>query len=161
MLRKVYEQIMKIIENKFAKSTEMKEELAGFIEWLNLHVPSLGVNPATFDNYISRYIKETQPKARPITKELILETVCNYFELSEELLKSKSRETDICKPRQIAMYLLKKYTKLTSAKIGFIFLRDHSTLYFALKTVANLMETDKEYNQQIEEIKELINATNI
>lgn len=56
-------------------------------------------------------------------------------------IKSRKREYAIA--RQLTMYFLKKYTKLTLDEIGIVFDRDHATVLHANKTIENLKYSDK------------------
>ena len=59
-----------------------------------------------------------------------------------------------CKARQIAMYLAKKHTDFSTAKIGtLIGNKDHATVLHACKTIKQLKEVDKSFRAEIEEIQ--------
>ena len=56
--------------------------------------------------------------------------------------------------RQIAMYLAKKHTDFSTAKIGtLIGNKDHATVLHACKTIKQLKEVDKSFRAEIEEIQ--------
>ncbi len=59
---------------------------------------------------------------------------CQY-NVSIEDLRSKSRKRSITFPRQIAMYLTRKYTDQSLADIGALYNRDHSTVLHAIKVI--------------------------
>lgn len=59
---------------------------------------------------------------------------CQY-NVSVEELKSKSRKRSITFPRQVGMYLTRKYTDQSLADIGTLYNRDHSTVLHAIKVV--------------------------
>jgi chromosomal replication initiator protein len=54
-----------------------------------------------------------------------------------------SRKRQYVFARQLAMYFMNKYTKLSLDDIGIIFDRDHSTVIHAKKTIINLKYSDK------------------
>lgn len=41
---------------------------------------------------------------------MIQEIVCNYFNLDQAVIQTRSRKREIVQARQITMYLAKKYT---------------------------------------------------
>ncbi len=95
---------------------------------------------------------------REITPQLIIEIVAEHFQKTPEQLISKSRSSDIVKPRQIAMYLCKNMTGASLAGIGEILGgRDHSTIIHGIEKI------EKEYNSSdamqnlIETIRKKIN----
>jgi chromosomal replication initiator protein len=80
--------------------------------------------------------------------------------MSIELLQSKTRKREIVQARQIAMYFSKNYTKSSLATIGTqIGVKDHATVLHACRTVSNLLETDKQFRQDVEEIEKKLNST--
>ena len=59
--------------------------------------------------------------------------------------------------RQIAMYLAKKLTDLSTAKIGkMIGNRDHATVLHSYKTIKDCVEVDKELRETIDKIEKEI-----
>ena len=87
----------------------------------------------------------------------ITETVCRYFNIDEESFNSSKRTREVAQARQIAMYLAKQHTKSPLAAIGAaIGGRNHATVLHSCKAVTNMIETDKVFKSQIEEIEKLI-----
>ncbi|MBO7481195.1 MAG: chromosomal replication initiator protein DnaA [Bacteroidales bacterium] len=100
---------------------------------------------------IDKLVKNTQ---REISIDYIQKVVCNYFSMSVDVLSSKTRKREIVQARQIAMYFAKNMTKCSLAVIGnAIGNKDHATVLHACKTVNNLIETDKAFKQDLEEIE--------
>jgi chromosomal replication initiator protein len=90
---------------------------------------------------------------REISIEFIQKLVCDYFTIPVELVKSKTRKREIVQARQISMFYAKDLTKSSLKTIGMHFGgRDHSTVIHACQTVNDLMETDKKFKADIEEI---------
>lgn len=100
---------------------------------------------------VSKLIKTSN---RTISIDKIQKVVCDYFELSMDVLHSKSRKREIVQARQIAMYLAKNHTKNSLQNIGSqIGKRDHATVLHACKTVNNLMDTDKGFKSSLKELE--------
>ncbi|MBQ1696219.1 MAG: chromosomal replication initiator protein DnaA, partial [Bacteroidales bacterium] len=100
---------------------------------------------------IDKLVKNTQ---REISIDYIQKVVCNYFSMSVDVLSSKTRKREIVQARQIAMYFAKNMTKCSLAVIGnAIGNKDHATVLHACKTVNNLIDTDKNFKQDLEEIE--------
>lgn len=97
---------------------------------------------------ISEYEKE------PISIDKIVKTVAEYYNVEVSSVGTKSRKREIVLVRQTAMYLAKKHLDLSSSKIGYqIGRRDHATVLHACKTIANLLDTDKKYRNEMSEIE--------
>ena len=100
---------------------------------------------------IDKLIKNTK---REVSIDYIQKVVCNYFDVPVDSLQSKTRKREIVQARQVAMFFSKNLTKSSLATIGLqIGGKDHATVLHACKTVNNLMETDKQFKNQIEEIE--------
>lgn len=100
---------------------------------------------------IDKLIKNTK---REISVDYIQKVVCNYYSVGIDMLQSKTRKREIVQARQVAMYFSKSLTKSSLATIGSqIGGKDHATVLHACKTVNNLMDTDKSFKYQIEEIE--------
>ena len=56
-------------------------------------------------------------------------------------------------PRQIAMYLTRKYTEESLAHIGSLYNRDHSTVLYAVKVINRDIAQKNTVRQQIELLK--------
>jgi chromosomal replication initiator protein len=85
-----------------------------------------------------------------LTAAMICELVSGQFNVSVEDLQSKSRKKAITTPRQIAMYLSRKYTEESLVDIGKTFNRDHSTVLHSIKVVSNKLVRDSSVNAQLE-----------
>ena len=94
---------------------------------------------------------------RDITIEKIKEIVAKYYDLPTDILNDNTRKREIVQARQIAMFFAKKYTKFSLSTIGNkIGKRDHSTVLHACKVVEGLIETDKKFKKDVEDIEKLI-----
>lgn len=97
--------------------------------------------------YVKFYQKE-------VTIDHIRKVVCDYLNIDQATFDSPKRTREVAQARQIAMYLCKKHTKAPLATIGSsIGGKNHATVLHACKTISNLLETDKTFIQQMEDIE--------
>ena len=90
---------------------------------------------------------------REISIDYIQKLVCDYFDMPDDSLKSKTRKREVVQARQIAMFFAKDMTKSSLKTIGTFFgNRDHSTVIHAVQTVNDLMDTDRKFKNYMEEI---------
>lgn len=102
-------------------------------------------------------LEQTQQKT--IDSKSILENVGSYYNMSPEELCGKSRKKEVVKPRQIAMYLLRKESGISFPTIGEYFGgRDHTTAMHACEKIDKLLEHDEELLQELNFIKERLYA---
>ncbi len=81
---------------------------------------------------------------------MIRNFISSQYKISVNELQSRSRKRHISFPRQIAMYMTRKYTDLSLADIGQIYQRDHSTVLYAIKTVTKTISQKTAKRKQIE-----------
>ncbi len=99
---------------------------------------------------LKNIVKEIQAD---VSVDFIQKTVGDYFKVDLEAMKSKVKKREIVIPRQTAMYFCKRYTQLTLALIGENFGgRDHSTVIHALESVEDMMKTDANFKNSVEEL---------
>lgn len=103
---------------------------------------------------IERFVNNT---AQEVSIEYIVNVVCNHLNISTEEFYSKSKKREMVQARQLSMHFAKKYTKYSLAMIGKqCGNKDHATVIHAIKTVANLLETDKQFRALASEIEKNI-----
>ena len=105
--------------------------------------------------------KMVKKQTAELTVEKIQEVVCGHFNIPAELLQEKTRKREVVQARQLAMYFSKNCTKASLSYIGSqIGKKDHATVLYACKAVADLMETDRKFKTQVEEIQRKLYSAN-
>ncbi len=80
--------------------------------------------------------------------------VCDHFRLTSDELNSTARSIRVARPRQVAMYLAKKYGRSSFPVIGEYFGRKtHSTVISACQKIDSLRKTDRQLSLDLEEIE--------
>ncbi len=93
-------------------------------------------------------------ESKSIGIEEIINTVCKHFGLENAAIHTKSRKREVVQARQVAMYLAKQHTELSTSKIGkFIGGKDHATVLHACKTVKGQCEVDKSFRSELDNIE--------
>jgi len=101
-----------------------------------------------------KIVREKEPEKKQITIDNIQKLVAGYFNVPMELMQSNTRKREVVQARQIAMKFSKVMTKQSLTTIGTqIGDKDHATVMHACKTVDNLIETNRQYRQQYEDIE--------
>ena len=93
-----------------------------------------------------------------VSIDLIVDTVCEYFNITRDILLSKSRKRQIVQARQIAMYECRNLIPNCSlstigSELGG---KDHATVLHACTTVQDLMSTDKSFRQYVADIESMV-----
>ncbi|PIE68850.1 MAG: chromosomal replication initiator protein DnaA [Deltaproteobacteria bacterium] len=85
-----------------------------------------------------------------LDSEGIRDFVVSHFQVSVKELTSRSRKRSVTYPRQVAMFLSRKYTDESLADIGALYNRDHSTVLHAIKIINRDMQRKTSVREQLE-----------
>lgn len=101
-------------------------------------------------NVLKQLIAETQ--LRPVTIDLIIECVCDRYNVTLDDLLSKKRSKQIAYPRQIAMYVSRKLLDISLVSIASSFGKDHSTVMHGIKKIESDIKKNSEFDEEIENL---------
>ena len=97
--------------------------------------------------------------SRKVTMDEIIKKTCDYYKVRPADLMSPNRARNIVRPRQMAMYLCKKYTTRSLPEIGRKFGgRDHTTILHGVRKIEELMSTDSQFVEDAELLRRLLEA---
>ncbi len=96
-------------------------------------------------------------KDRAITIESIQKAVCDFFNIRPNELRSKKRTRTVALPRQVAMYLCRRYTQASFPVIGDRFGgRDHSTVIHAAQVIERRLKDDPGFRATVEQLERIL-----
>jgi chromosomal replication initiator protein len=96
---------------------------------------------------------------RKISIENIQKTVADFFSIRVADLKSKRRNRQIARPRQMAMALAKELTSMSLPDIGDAFGgRDHTTVIHACKKIVELTRTDSRIKDDYASLQKILSV---
>ncbi len=110
---------------------------------------------------VKRILKDTlsKPQRKTVNVQEIIAAISSYYNISNTELCGKSRKKEIVRPRQVAMYLLRKESSMSFPSIGEHFSgRDHTTAMHACEKIEKLIEQDEELSQEVGFLRERIYA---
>jgi len=76
------------------------------------------------------------------TPSLIINQVCKFFSIEENVIRSTLKNKGTNEARQVAMYLIRKLTNLSFPEIGKEFGRDHTTVIHACNKIETAIKSD-------------------
>jgi len=106
----------------------------------------LPIDTALAESVVKNIVKRT----REITIDGIQRLVCKYYKLTKEELLSRSRKRAVAQPRQIAMFLARRYTEQSLQAIGRSFNRYHATALHAVGVVERHIRENSPVQKQVE-----------
>ncbi|MCI5943479.1 MAG: chromosomal replication initiator protein DnaA [Eubacterium sp.] len=90
-------------------------------------------------------LKDTIETQHEITPQLIMEVVAQHFNITVSDILSKKKNKEIANPRQICMYLCRKYTDYSLQALGKVMgNRDHSTILHGHEKIQTLISAGKD-----------------
>lgn len=126
-------------------------ELEGNLKKIKMFSELQGL-PVDYD-LVKRILSHHETQST-ISVEEIMKLVADHFKVRLQDMKSSTRAKPIVVPRQIAMYLIKKYLDKSLVDIGKAFGgKDHTTVMNALERVRNLQLSDQDIAKDIEDLE--------
>ena len=93
------------------------------------------------------------------TPNLIISQVCKFYSIDETVLRGTLKNKGTAEARQVAIYLIRKLTNLSTPDIGKEFGKDHSTVLHSIKKVENALNSgDESLKNHIRDITANVNS---
>ena len=93
-----------------------------------------------------------------VTVDVIKKLICKQYKISINDLVSSSRRRCFVRPRQVAIYLARRYTDLSLQAIGKSFNRYHATALYAINTVEGEIKENGPMKKQVEFLCQQLDA---
>ena len=105
-------------------------------------------------------LKDTIDNQKEITPQLIMDIVSEHYNISVSDIVSKKKNKEINTPRQICMYLVRKYTNSSLQSIGkMLGDRDHTTIMHGAEKITNTIDHDEILRNNIDIIIRKLNPS--
>ncbi len=93
------------------------------------------------------------------TPSLIISQVCKFYSVDENTLRGTLKNKGTAEARQVAIYLIRKLTNLSTPDIGKEVNKDHSTVIYSIKKVESALKSgDTNLQNHIRDITANINS---
>ncbi len=94
-------------------------------------------------------VKNIVRQRKRITIDVIKKLVCKYYNVSQEEIMSRSRKQNFVRPRQMAIYLARRYTDAPLQTIGKSFNRYHATALHSINCIERGLKQDSSIHKQV------------
>jgi chromosomal replication initiator protein len=101
-------------------------------------------------NLAESVVKNIVRQRKRITIEVIKKMVCKYYNVSIEDIMSRSRKQNFVRPRQMAIYLSRRYTDSPLQTIGKSFNRYHATALHSINSIERGLKKSGAVQKQVE-----------
>ena len=118
---------------------------------------SISTNPTQqiTNEYLSLILKnliEKEQSLKKLTIKEIQECVAKKFDVTVQQILSTDRTQSLVTPRQLAMYISRKYTPKSLQEIADEFEKKHATILHGVKTIEKRLDVEDELKTTLEEI---------
>jgi chromosomal replication initiator protein len=146
----------KVMEFLAHKITSNVRELEGALNRLIAHANLFG-RPVTFEGAQEVLHDILRAHDRRVTIDEIQKRVAEHYNIRLTDMSSPRRARNVARPRQVAMYLAKQLTSRSLPEIGRRFGgRDHTTVMHAVSRVAELMQQDSAFAEDVELLRRML-----
>jgi chromosomal replication initiator protein len=146
----------KVMEFLAHKITSNVRELEGALNRLIAHANLFG-RPVTLEGAQEVLHDILRAHDRRVTIEEIQKRVAEHYNIRMTDMSSPRRARAVARPRQVAMYLAKQLTSRSLPEIGRRFGgRDHTTVMHAVSRVAELMQADSAFAEDVELLRRML-----
>lgn len=153
---KLPDEVSEFIANRLKNNIRQLEGAVKKIKAYNL-LNGLSPSVTTAQEAIKDILNDNQPV--PVTVQRIIEEVSRTYNVTPAEIRGKMRSGNISTARQIAMYIVRDITQLSTTNIGDEFgHRDHATVVYAIQKVEKDMKTNARLKATIQDIIKNIQA---
>ncbi|MFC0406980.1 chromosomal replication initiator protein DnaA [Roseomonas elaeocarpi] len=146
----------RVLEYLAHKITSNVRELEGALNRLIAHSGLFG-RPVTLESCQEVLHDILRAHDRRVTIEEIQKRVAEHYNMRLTDMSSARRARNVARPRQVAMYLAKQLTSRSLPEIGRKFgNRDHTTVMHAVSKVAELMQGDAGFAEDVELLRRML-----
>lgn len=147
------EEVLEYVASNIKKNIREMEgalnSLLGYYK-INNNIPNIGVAKGLLKNFVFSPFNVTNYKK-------IVETVAKFYNLDEKNLFDQTRRKEIVRPRQVAMFLLRKELKYSFPAIARKFGgKDHTTVMYAYKKILKECEENGKITEELNLIKQRV-----
>ena len=102
---------------------------------------------------LKNIVSEISDKNQPPSAEKIIRAVCDYYQISEEDIRSSKRKKAIAGARQVAIFLCRTYLGFSFPALGTLFgNKDHTTALYSFRKIEHRIKNEPELKKELARI---------
>ena len=128
--------------------------MEGALSKVNIYAnldPHMQMTDANLAIILKDFIEKEKTRKK-ITIDEVKNCVCRKYGVTIGQILSPERTQSIVTPRQLAMYISRKFTTRSLPEIAKEFDKSHATIIHGVKNITNRLDVDPELKQNLEEI---------
>ncbi|MCL2621505.1 MAG: chromosomal replication initiator protein DnaA [Firmicutes bacterium] len=145
-----------IAEQSAEKNINIRD-MEGMINKVVFYSSLINKKEASVNDAIEALKENIEKKQVQTTCEIILQKVCQYFNVTKDSITGKRRNKEFIEPRMITIYLITELLNMPLIAIGsFLGGRDHTTILHAKNKIAKDIKINKRIAIAVSDIEKLI-----
>lgn len=151
------EAMQQIVELSGSNIRELEGAISNLIVFASYRPDSQKLIPVSSDD-VENVLGNSffHKNTRRVDSNMIIDAVESYFKVSRAELLSEKRSKNISHPRQVAMYLIRRYTDMSYPEIGDSFNKDHTSVMYADKNIQKKIVEEVSVKIEVERIAEIL-----
>ena len=148
MLPSIPEDTLKFIAQNIKSHVRAMEGALGKVSVMMKLDSSIKLNNEILSHLLKDFI-EKEKKQKKVTIREIQEAVAKRYEVTVDQILSLERTVSLVTPRQLAMYIARKYTTKSLPEIAKDFEKAHATVLHGVKTIAKRLDVEPELKENL------------
>ena len=145
------EDTLKFIAQKIKSHVRAMEGALSKVNVMMKLDPTIPLNEDTLTHLLRDFI-EKEKTQKNITIEKIQSVVAAHYKVSMMQLLSSERTSSLVTPRQLAMYIAKKFTSRSLVEIAAKFEKSHATILHGVKAITKRLDVEEDLKSDLEAI---------
>ena len=142
---------LKFIAENIKTHVRAMEGALGKVNIMMNITPNMNLNDDVLTKLLGDFI-ERERKLKRISIEEIQNKVCHHYQVTMAQLLSTERTQSLVTPRQLAMYISKKYPNKSLPEIAKMFDKTHATIIHGVRNITKRMDVEPELRRSFEQI---------
>ena len=151
MVPEVSDSTLKFIASNIKSHVRAMEGALGKVNIFANRDPSMLLTDEVL-SYILKDFIEKEKSRKKLTVEEVQNCVCKKYAVTISQILSPERTQSIVTPRQLAMYISRKFTTRSLPEIAKNFEKSHATIIHGVKNIAKRLDVEPELRASLEEI---------
>lgn len=142
---------LEFIADKIKSHVRAMEGALAKVKVILANNPATALSPLVLTHLLKDFIDNEQTMKKMTILE-IQTAVARKFNVDLSQINSTERTQSLVTPRQVAMFISRKYTANSLEEIGKAFEKKHATILHGVKTIQQRLETESELKETVEQI---------
>ena len=151
MVPPISDSTLNFIASNIKSHVRAMEGALGKVNIYSNRDPSMMMTDETL-SYILKDFIEKEKTRKKLTVEEVQNCVCKKYGVSITQILSPERTQSIVTPRQLAMYISRKFTTRSLPEIAKTFNKSHATIIHGVKNISKRLDVEPELRKTLEEL---------